>query len=238
VREDARANVELHAREARVYDLLHPEILPPWRRRGLRALLGRIRRACGGEAIELGCGTGRLTALLVGEGFRVTAVDCSREMLGELERKHIGAKTVCADAREYLAGCRTCFDAVFSSSFLHHLADPLELLRLARTRLRPQGLYLALHEPAPRSALASLAERLEGRVFALGLALRGGGAPELDYSSADLWTSNGLRLPRLFRRAGMQVVRARVVGEYKGRLLSSLGPANSWELLARRPPSA
>ncbi len=159
-------------------------------------------------------------------------------MLKELRRKGLRADVVCADARGFLAGHGSSFDAAFSSSFLHHLDDPRELLRLARARLRPGGLYLALHEPAPRSAACSFAERLEGRIFGLGLRLRGARAPRLDYSSADLWTRTGLRLPRLFRDAGLRVLRARVAREYKSRLLSSLGPANSWELLARRAPRA
>lgn len=70
-----------------------------------------------GEILELGCGTGRITHRLVGQGDAVTAVDQSAEML-----RHVrGAETVLADI-ERLDLCRQ-FRAVVLASHLINEAD-------------------------------------------------------------------------------------------------------------------
>ncbi|WP_336857132.1 class I SAM-dependent methyltransferase [Sinomonas albida] len=49
-------------------------------------------------AVDLGAGTGKLSALLAARGLHVTAVDPSAGMLAELRRLHPGVKTVLAPA--------------------------------------------------------------------------------------------------------------------------------------------
>jgi SAM-dependent methyltransferase len=61
----------------------HAEACAP----GLIGLLAPVRDR-GGVAVELGCGSGVLTAALVASGFRVVATDASSAML-ELARRHV-----------------------------------------------------------------------------------------------------------------------------------------------------
>ncbi|WP_422933643.1 class I SAM-dependent methyltransferase [Sinomonas sp. P47F7] len=49
-------------------------------------------------AVDLGAGTGKLSALLAARGLRVTAIDPSPDMLAELRRLHPGVETVVAPA--------------------------------------------------------------------------------------------------------------------------------------------
>jgi SAM-dependent methyltransferase len=66
----------------------------------------------GSSVLELGCGTGRITRQLIRLGYRVTAVDESREMLSHVD----GAETVEAQIEGLDLGDR--FDAVLLASNL------------------------------------------------------------------------------------------------------------------------
>jgi SAM-dependent methyltransferase len=79
--------------------------------RGEGEIVARAVRP-GAEILELGCGTGRITAQLRARGFRVVAVDQSEEMLGRVE----GAERVRADIETLELGRR--FDAVLLASNL------------------------------------------------------------------------------------------------------------------------
>ena len=79
--------------------------------RGEGEIVARAVRP-GAEILELGCGTGRITAQLRARGFRVVAVDQSEEMLARVE----GAERVRADIETLELGRR--FDAVLLASNL------------------------------------------------------------------------------------------------------------------------
>ena len=95
-------------------------------------------------------------------GCRVTAVDMSAEMLGELERKvrqrGLGDRCVLerADVDAFLARSQqTGFAIVAMSSVAHHLPDYRESLGQLASRLAPGGYLYLIHEPANRNELAS-----------------------------------------------------------------------------------
>ncbi len=90
---------------------------------------GVIARAIPSQAIilELGCGAGRITHPLVALGYRVTAVDSSREMIAQIR----GAETVIA-AIEGLDLGRT-FDAVLLASHLINTPDAVKRVEFMRT---------------------------------------------------------------------------------------------------------
>ncbi|MBM7806050.1 SAM-dependent methyltransferase [Geodermatophilus bullaregiensis] len=129
----------------------------------LRALPPRCDRV-----LEVGCGAGDLAALLAGRGVRVDAVDRSPEMVA-LARARVPAtvRVVEADALalDLPAGG---YDAVVSTSVLHHL--PLEeALRSWAAAVRPGGVLAAVALPRtdlprelPVEALAAVAHRAVG----------------------------------------------------------------------------
>ncbi|MEW6427724.1 MAG: methyltransferase domain-containing protein [Thermodesulfobacteriota bacterium] len=89
--------------------------------------------------LELGCGTGLLTELLLHRfpRARVVAVDFSLPMLTRARaRARVGdgrVDFVCADGEEFVAGSRHSFDLVTSNAALQWFADPEKTLeRLPR----------------------------------------------------------------------------------------------------------
>jgi len=105
-----------------------------WRRRAARETrLGR-----GGSALDVACGSGKLTAELAriaGPGGRVVGLDFSARMLEVARRDHPGIEFLQGDALS-LPFERGTFDAVTIAFGLRNLADPVaglrEMVRVAR----------------------------------------------------------------------------------------------------------
>jgi ubiquinone/menaquinone biosynthesis C-methylase UbiE len=94
------------------------------------------------DVLELGCGTGALTALLA-ERYpvaHVTAADASAEMLS-IASKRLGARQIdfVASKFEDLALDHRAFDVIASNMALHHIADKAPFYRSMRLALRPGG---------------------------------------------------------------------------------------------------
>lgn len=102
--------------------------------------------AAGGEALEIGCGTGIFTALAAGGGARITAIDICPELL---EKARAACRAPGAGFRlmnaERLDFADASFDCVYGSSVLHHLDLAAVLPELLRV-LRPGG-RLVFTEP-------------------------------------------------------------------------------------------
>ncbi|HKO47608.1 MAG TPA: class I SAM-dependent methyltransferase [Polyangiaceae bacterium] len=91
----------------------------------------------GSSILELGCGVGRVTRVLLDRGYRVTAVDNSPEMLAHVPSQ---AFKICADI-EGLA-LETAFDAVIFASCLINTPDAAlraQQLVKCREHLNPNG---------------------------------------------------------------------------------------------------
>ncbi|MGE5171650.1 MAG: class I SAM-dependent DNA methyltransferase, partial [Rudaea sp.] len=94
------------------------------------------------RAMELGCGTGLVTALLAPRLRHVLAVDGSAKMLEALGRKAselgiLNIEPMESDlAQELPPGP---FDLIYSSMTLHHIDDVAALFRRAYQRLAPAG---------------------------------------------------------------------------------------------------
>ena len=114
----------------------------------------------GSSVLELGCGVGRITRVLLARGYCVTAVDNSPEMLAHVPSQ---ASRICADI-EALA-LETTFDAVIFASCLINIPDAAiraEQLAKCRDHLRPNGhLIFERYDP---SWLADVQIGLPGKV--------------------------------------------------------------------------
>lgn len=115
----------------------------PQRAWGLR-VLERLAPAAGERILDIGCGTGRLTAELArrAPGLFVVGLDRSATMLGEALR-HFGdgAQFVHADAAAL--PFRGPFDAVFSTATFHWVPDHERLFAEIYRVLRPGGRLVA-----------------------------------------------------------------------------------------------
>jgi len=95
-----------------------------------------------GESIlDLGCGTGHLTAQIAEFGARVTGVDRSVEMVAAARLAYPNLKFEIADAR--ILPFHGEFDAVFSNATLHWIHEPELVLQGVWKALRPGGRFVA-----------------------------------------------------------------------------------------------
>jgi trans-aconitate 2-methyltransferase len=95
----------------------------------------------GERILDLGCGTGHLTAQIAESGAGLVGVDRSPEMVNAARKAYPNLQFEVADAR----GLRFHdeFDAVFSNATLHWIREPELVIRGIRSALRPGGRFVA-----------------------------------------------------------------------------------------------
>ncbi len=109
------------------------------------AALRRGGLGAGSRVVEVGCGTGKLTELLVARGLHVDAVDPGPRMI-EVARRRVGDSPL---ARFHVARFEDVelpsgsFDGVFSATAFHWI-DPAVGWRKAASLLEPGGLLALL----------------------------------------------------------------------------------------------
>ncbi|MBR5113687.1 MAG: class I SAM-dependent methyltransferase [Oscillospiraceae bacterium] len=106
----------------------------------------RVTAKKNAAVLDLGFGTGTLTARLYDAGCEVYGQDFSKKMLEAAAAKMPGAKLYLGDLKDGLAGPLRglTFDFIIATYALHHLTDPQKaaLLRELRGRLREGGAIL------------------------------------------------------------------------------------------------
>jgi trans-aconitate methyltransferase len=95
----------------------------------------------GERVLDLGCGTGHLTAAIVQAGTVAVGLDHSAEMLGQARAAYPHIEFVQGDAREFAFA--EPFDAVFSNATLHWVRPPEAVARRVRDALKPGGRFVA-----------------------------------------------------------------------------------------------
>lgn len=145
---------EVFDRVAQAYDDVRSGYSPTL----VEAALECGRLGAGSRAVEVGCGTGKLTELLVARGLRVDAVDPGPRMI-EVARRRVGRSSLARfhlgrfEDVELLDGS---FEAVFSATAFHWV-DPAVGWRKAARLLRPGGvLALIAHRPVADDDSAAL----------------------------------------------------------------------------------
>jgi trans-aconitate methyltransferase len=95
----------------------------------------------GERVLDLGCGTGDLTAKLAECGARVTGVDASTEMVNEARRKHPSLDFNLGDGQELRFEQE--FDGVFSNATLHWMPRADAVAEGVARALRSGGRFVA-----------------------------------------------------------------------------------------------
>ena len=95
----------------------------------------------GERILDLGCGTGHLTAQIAESGAHVLGVDRSAEMVAAARVAYPNLKFEISDARNL--PYHEEFDAVFSNATLHWIHEPELVLQGICRALRPGGRFVA-----------------------------------------------------------------------------------------------
>jgi trans-aconitate 2-methyltransferase len=128
-------------------------------------LIELLAPAPGERILDLGCGTGALTARLAERGAVVVGLDNSPAMLEKARAAHSHLRFELGDATTF--SFPEPFDAVFSNAALHWVRDARAAVRRIAAALKPGGRFVAEFGGAGNCAgiMAALADalRAEGR---------------------------------------------------------------------------
>jgi trans-aconitate methyltransferase len=119
----------------------------------------------GERVLDLGCGTGHLTARLAEAGAVVVGLDRSAEMLHQARAAYPHLAFVEGDARTF--SFAEPFDAVFSNAALHWVRPPEAVAERVAAALKPDGRFVA--ELGGRGNVRTIAQALRAAAERLGL---------------------------------------------------------------------
>jgi trans-aconitate methyltransferase len=94
----------------------------------------------GERILDLGCGTGHLTAQIAGRGAEVLGLDSSAAMIGQARQNYPKLKFSLADARSLRFD--QPFDAVFSNAALHWIPEASAVIGSVAGALKPGGRFV------------------------------------------------------------------------------------------------
>jgi trans-aconitate methyltransferase len=104
-------------------------------------VLELLNAQSGERVLDLGCGTGHLTARIAETGAHVVGVDRSPDMIRQAKEKYPSLQFEVMDAREITLDGK--FDAVFSNATLHWIKEPERVIAGIGKLLRPGGRFVA-----------------------------------------------------------------------------------------------
>ena len=142
---------------APIYDTMARALLLPFggERRFRKRATAALELLPGMRVLELGCGTGSMTKLLLEAGAEVTSADLSEPMLERAKRKAPSACFVHADITEHDFGAD--FDRVLLSFVLHEMTEDVRIAALKNAaRSAPKGLVGVLDFARPGSIAVRL----------------------------------------------------------------------------------
>jgi demethylmenaquinone methyltransferase / 2-methoxy-6-polyprenyl-1,4-benzoquinol methylase len=181
---------------------------PRWR----RFLVSRLPR--GGHVLDVATGTGLVAAELLRQGFEVTGVDQSPEMLA-VARRRFGDRVELIDASaQRLPLDSASFDHLTVTYLLRYVPDPAATLAELARVVRPGGVVASLEFGVPTGAARPLWDLYVQAVLPLaGRLLRNGWREVGDFlggSIRDFWGRYPLeRQLELWSRAGLEHLEVR-----------------------------
>jgi trans-aconitate 2-methyltransferase len=106
-----------------------------------QAVLDLLAPQAGERILDLGCGSGQLTAAIAGAGVSVIGLDSSPEMLAEARAQHPDVEFRLGDAAEFTLEAPV--DAVFSNAVLHWVKNADGAAHSISRALKPGGRFVA-----------------------------------------------------------------------------------------------
>ncbi|MEG3864087.1 class I SAM-dependent methyltransferase [Microcoleus sp. herbarium12] len=105
------------------------------------SLLELLAPKAGEGILDLGCGTGQLTAKISESGAFVRGVDSSLAMICTAKSNYPHISFAAADARDFQV--EEPLDAVFSNAVLHWIKQPDAVINCVEKALKPGGRFVA-----------------------------------------------------------------------------------------------
>ncbi|HEY7212351.1 MAG TPA: methyltransferase domain-containing protein [Bryobacteraceae bacterium] len=106
-----------------------------------QGVLELLKPVANERILDLGCGTGQLTASIAESGARVVGLDASPEMIGQARQNYPALEFRLEDAAKMRFEAE--FDAVFSNAALHWMLDAAAVARAIARALKPGGRLVA-----------------------------------------------------------------------------------------------
>jgi trans-aconitate methyltransferase len=149
--------------DSSLYDDRHSFV---WKKVG--DLIDVLNPRPGERILDLGCGTGHLTAQIAARGAVVTGLDSSVSMIAQARRNYPKLRFVLGDAGEFRFD--EPFDAVFSNAALHWIPEAVPVIASVARALRPGGRFVL--EMGARGNIATIVEVLSAVLREAGYAPR------------------------------------------------------------------
>lgn len=127
-------------------------------------LIDRLDPRPGERVLDLGCGTGHLTAQIAERGAETIGIDSSASMIAQARQNYPKLKFQLADARDFAFDAP--FDAVFSNAALHWVLEADSVVRSVAKALKPGGRFVL--EFGVRGNVAKVTEGVEAALLAAG----------------------------------------------------------------------
>ena len=126
------------------------------------SLLSQLTAKAGEHILDLGCGTGQLTAEIAKQGAQVTGIDSDRAMIEQAKANYPHLTFQVADAANFQI--EESVDAIFSNAVLHWVTQADAAIDCIATALKPGGRFVAElggqgNVQSIMSALASVTHR-------------------------------------------------------------------------------
>jgi trans-aconitate 2-methyltransferase len=122
--------------DAGLYDRSHSFV---WKHG--ESLLELLAPKAGERILDLGCGTGHLTAKIAEQGAHVVGIDMAVSMIDEARRSYSHIHFEVGDARSFRLA--EPVDAVFSNAVLHWVKEPRRAIECLVRALKPGGRFVA-----------------------------------------------------------------------------------------------
>ena len=119
----------------------------------------------GERILDLGCGTGLLTAQIGRSGATIVGLDSSAEMIHLARQHYPSLQFMVADGADFQVD--EPFDAVFSNAALHWMRRPADVVRCVWDALQPGGRFVA--EMGGQGNIQTIVEALTHALARVGL---------------------------------------------------------------------
>jgi trans-aconitate methyltransferase len=133
-----------------------------------KGVIDWLQPSAGESILDLGCGTGDLTAELAARGAVAVGIDLSPEMIETARKKYPHLRFDVADAHDFTVS--EPVDAVFSNAALHWMKQPELVVRSVSAALRPGGRFVA--EFGGKGNVSQIEQAIQTVLAAMGIDAR------------------------------------------------------------------